>query len=171
MKRGSNPRRCAGARLIILHEADLLTAVGEGDRHNNVVNCMRSAVSKSSTLCTLGAIPLTLIVWSIVSTLASVASFMLDNAVTLIRPGVNGFFANIFGAVVGVAAAKAAADHWLPGYSGKIVAIFFFAACAAALFGEWFVLADPGHPIQVTAAGVTSVRMAYHGFWHDHETA
>jgi hypothetical protein len=124
-----------------------------------------AATERASALQTAGAIPLALVTWMIVSVLATVIWYFMNVFFTVIRPEIIGFIANAIGGFIGVIAAKALTDHWLPRAARKPVAIAFFGFCAFLLFLEWGYLPNPSHPVIVTAGVVSSTWAAYQAFW------
>lgn len=126
---------------------------------------MDTTYRRISVLHTLGAIPVALLIWVLASTLATVLWFLLNSFLTVIRPEIIGFFSNILGALVGIMAAKAAVEAWLPRYSGKAVAVAIISLSLIIIATQWFLLPDPNAPVQVTAGAVTSVIVAYQSFW------
>lgn len=124
---------------------------------------------QKSAFQTVGAIPLVLVTWGIVSAVVTAIWFLLTNFMTVLRPEIIGIAANVGGSVVGVLAAKALADKWLPSHSGKPVAVALIAFCVLMLFLEWLVLPNPDHPVQVSAAAVTTIYMGFLVFWQGEE--
>jgi hypothetical protein len=126
---------------------------------------MERASRSASALQTIGAVPLVLVIWSIVSTLASAIWFFMNNVLTLIRPEVLGFFSNIIGGIFGVVAAGFATEKWLPCSSGKAVAVAFYLLGVTIIATEWLFLRSVGHPIVVSAGAVATIWTAHHVFW------
>lgn len=121
--------------------------------------------SQKSALQTVGAIPLALVTWAAVSAVATALWFLLTNFMTVLRPEIVGFAANVAGSVVGVVAAKALSDRWLPLHSGKPVAVAIIVVCILILCLEWLVLPNPEHPVMVSAAALTSIYVGFLLFW------
>lgn len=124
-----------------------------------------AASQRASVLQTIGAIPLAVVVWMVVSVVATAVWYFLNVFFTVVRPEIIGFFANAIGGFMGVVAARALTDHWLPKAALKPVAVAFFGVCAAMLFIEWGLLRNPGHPVIVSAGVISTIWAAYQAFW------
>src|SRR4051794_1884758 len=89
--------------------------------------------SGTSVLHTLGAIPLALVTYILVSAIVTFLWFLFHNLLTVIRPTVLLFMAECTGAFVGIGAAKSLCEKWLPRASGKAVFVVFAVLCTGAI--------------------------------------
>jgi Na+/melibiose symporter-like transporter len=124
-----------------------------------------SAKPETNALHTVAAIPLALVTFALCSTVASVAWFAVNYFLSDFRPVVLGFISSVMGALVGIYAARALCDRWLPRHNGKVVFGAFVVCGGAALVLEWTVLPNPAHPVIATASWFAVLWMGFAYFW------
>lgn len=120
---------------------------------------------RRSAVHTVVAIPLGLVTFVVVGGLVTFLFYLFYNLMTVIRPGIIQFIGSVVGGVVGVGAAKALCEKWLPRYDGKPFFVVFVTLAALSVVLEWTVVPDPAHPVSNTAQMLAAVYAAFQLFW------